>query len=166
MNIHLTLMTKELCRRYHKGFQYDPDMFTDGSHIPTYNYSAEHSDAHWQRQRDLNRVHLAVMLGDKPIGDLVLKNIDSIKKCCILGIHLQNDSCKNLGYGTEAEILALEYAFTKMGMDTVYADALLKNTRSRHVLEKVGFHETHRDAIFAYYICEKSYLKRTERGCK
>lgn len=163
MNICLFAMTKELCRRFFKNFAYDPDMFTDLSRFKPYSYSPEQADAHWQRQRDLNRVHLAVLLDEEPIGEIVLKNIDRSKRCCTMGIHLQNDNCKNQGYGTEAELQALEYAFIDMGLNTVYADALIPNRRSQHVLKKVGFQETHRDETFVYYICEKQSWRRPER---
>ena len=163
MNICLFAMTKELCRRFFENFAYDPDMFTDLSRFKPYSYSPEQADAHWQRQRDLNRVHLAVLLDEEPIGEIVLKNIDRSKRCCTMGIHLQNDSCKNQGYGTEAELQALEYAFIDMGLNTVYADALILNRRSQHVLKKVGFQETHRDKTFVYYICEKQSWRRPER---
>ncbi len=165
MSICLSIMTQELCRRFFEGFVYDPDLFMDMSNFKTYVYSPELADAHWQKQVDLGRVHLAIMLEDVPIGEIVLKNIDCSKSCCTLGIHLQNDSRKNRGYGTEAEIQALEYAFDKIGLQTVYADAILKNGRSQHVLEKAGFRETDRDDAFIYYICEKSSWTRPEGGC-
>ena len=41
--------------------------------------------------------------------------------------------------------------FLKLGMETVFADTLLDSKRSQHVLEKVGFQETHRDNTFVYY---------------
>ena len=155
MNIRLCNMTKELCRRYHEHFAHDPAMFADMDCFTPYVYSPAHADAHWQRQRDLGRVHLAVMLGDEPIGDLVLKNIDRSEGCCTMGIYLCNDSVKNKGYGTQAEMLALKYTFEEMGLNTVYADALHKNKRSQHMLEKVGFQETGRDDSFVYYRCDR-----------
>lgn len=155
-NICLRNMTKELCRAYHQQFAFDPDLFMDMSRFTEYRYTQEHADAHWQRQRDLNRVHLAILRRDKIIGEIVIKNIDREKKCCTFGIHLTNDTVKNKGYGTKAEILMLQYAFHEMGMNTVYADAILKNTRSQHVLTKVGFLETHADDKFRYYRCEKA----------
>lgn len=155
MNIRLCKMTRELCQAYHQQFTYDPDLFPDMARFTTYVYSPEHADAHWQRQYDLNRVHLAIVIDDTVIGEIVLKNIDREKKCCTLGIHMVNDSVKNKGYGTRAEILTLQYAFGELEMDTVYADAILKNARSQHVLKKVGFIETHQDETFHYYRCDK-----------
>ena len=69
---------------------------------------------------------------------------------------LFNDNVKNKGYGTQSEILAIQYAFKDLKLDTVYADAIHKNTRSQRVLSKVGFCETHRDHTFIYYRCDRS----------
>lgn len=72
---------------------------------------------------------------------------------------MKNDSVRNEGYGISAEVLAQQYAFNEMGMLTVYAYAVLKNTRSQHVLEKVGFIVTHQDETYRYYKCEKTTWK-------
>lgn len=156
MNIRLCKMTKDLCRRYYSAFEYDPVIFIDLSRFGKYIYSLERSDAYWQRQRDLGRIHFAIMLGDDPIGELLLKSIDPVKYCCTLSVHMQNDSVKNKGYGTTAEILAIEYAYNELRMETIFADALKKNTRSRHVLTKVGFKEINEDDTFVYYRHDKA----------
>ena len=155
LNIRLCKMTKSLCRQFYNGFTNDPDIFMDLSRFVTYVYSPERADTYWQRHQDLGRIHLAMMLDDEPIGEVVLKNIDLTKRCCTMGIHMKNDSVKNRGYGTAGEILVLLYAFNELQMEKVYADAILKNTRSQHVLKKVGFIETHKDEQFIYYRCDK-----------
>lgn len=121
-----------------------------------YVYCETDADAHWQRQQRLGRVHLAIMREQEPIGEVILKNIDKKQRHCTLSIHMKNDSVKNQGYGTQAEILALKYGFYDLKMETVFADALCKNTRSQHVLEKVGFQFIRSDGIFRYYRCEKA----------
>lgn len=161
-HIKLCKMTKELARTYYQGFELDPDLFLDWSKFQPYVYSPEKSDATVDRYQQLGRVFLAVMRNDTPIGEVILKAIDHEQKHCTLGISLQSDSVKGLGYGTRAEILALEYAFEQMGMETVFADTILTNTRSQHVLEKVGFVETVSDDTFRYYRCDKSLWKRPE----
>ena len=88
------------------------------------------------------------------------KYIDMDKRECSMGIHLRDDSVKEKGYGTQAERLILQYAFEELGMIAVNADAALKNTRSQHVLEKVGFRYTHEDDTFKYYRCERVDLIR------
>ena len=157
-------MTRKLARIYYKDFQTDPDLFADMEKYHPYIYSPEKSDQTVERHKRLGRVFLAVMLNGTPIGEIVLKNIDRQAKCCTMGIHLQNDSIKNQGYGTKAEILAIQYAFDKMKMQTVYADAIHKNKRSQHVLEKVGFKQTHRDDTFIYYRCDADTWNRPT-GC-
>jgi len=154
-DIRLCKMTKRLCRQFYSGFTNDPDIFMDMSRFVKYVYSPERADAYWQRHQDLGRIHLAMMLDDVPIGEVVLKNIDLTKRCCTMGIHMKNDSVKNRGYGTAGEILVLQYAFKELEMETVYADTILKNARSQHVLKKVGFIETHKDEEFIYYRCDK-----------
>lgn len=155
MNIRLCKMTKELAREYFQHFEMDPDLFTDMSKFRQYEYTPEKSDATVERYQQLGRIYLAIMLDEEPIGEVVLKHLDPENKHCTMGIHLVSDAYKNKGYGTQAEILTLEYAFHELGMETVFADAIHKNIRSQHVMKKVGFTETHRDSSFIYYRCDK-----------
>ena len=155
-NIRLCAMTLSLCREYFQQFVYDADVFIDAGRITEFRYHQEYADQYYQRQKELQRVHLAILLDNTIIGEIILKNIKSRRKCCTMGIHLINDTYKNKGYGTTAETLALAYAFEEMEMKTVFADAILKNQRSQHVLEKAGFRETHRDDTFVYYRCDRS----------
>lgn len=156
MSIYLCEMTKLLSRQFFQEFTNDPDVFRDIRRFVPYEYRPEDADAYWQRQRRLGRVHLAVMREQEPIGEVILKNIDKKLHHCTLSIHMKNDSVKNQGYGTQAEILALMYAFSHRNMETVFADALCKNTRSQHVLEKAGFQFVRSDRIFRYYRCDKA----------
>ena len=156
MNICLCPMTKELARKYFRGFIVDPVLFLPGQEYRSYVYTEGKADAAVDRHLRLGRIYLAVMRGNEPIGEIVLKNIDSEKHHCTMGISLRSDDVKNRGYGTEAEIQALRYAFVQMGMETVFADSVINNVRSQHVLEKVGFIETHRDDSFIYYRCDRN----------
>lgn len=141
--IRLDEMTRERFRELFRGFQYDPCMFTD---MELYEkcralpFDEAAVDRRFdKRNSDSATISFAVMLDDRVIGDLVLKNIDRESRTCELGIHLKDDSVKGRGYGTEAERLAIEYAFSELGMDTVYADHIVKNERSGHILDKLGF---------------------------
>ena len=107
------------------------------------------------KRSDASRRLLVIMLGDKAIGELQLKCIDHDKKECTLSIHMQNDAVKGKGYGTQAERLAVKFAFDQLGMIAVNADTLIKNTRSQHVLEKVGFDFVEEDEPFKYYRIER-----------
>lgn len=160
MNICLVKMTKILARRYFSGFIVDPALFMDGQELRPYVYSEDKADEVVTRYEKLGRIYMAVILDGEPIGEIVFKNIDYAGKTCTLGISLQSDQYKNKGYGTQAEILALEYAFDRLEMKTVFADSILQNTRSQRVLKKVGFAETHRDDLFVYYRCDGDTWKR------
>lgn len=150
-NIHLCEMTLELAKQYYRDFAYDPDVFMDGQEFKAFVYSDAYAEQMIQRHAHRKRFFLAVMLDEKPIGEIVLKKIHEPEGSCTLGIHLQNDAVKNKGYGTQAEMLALDYAFGPLGLKTVYADALKKNTRSQHVLQRVGFVKIDEDESFVYY---------------
>lgn len=156
MNIYLTEMTNKLARIYYQNFEMDPILFDDQSKFRPYKYSAQKCDETVERHKRLGRVFLAIMLDKDPIGEIILKDIDHSNRSCTLSIHLQNDNVKNKGYGTQSEILAIQYAFKDLKLDTVYADAIHKNTRSQRVLSKAGFCETHRDHTFIYYRCDRS----------
>ena len=145
-------MTREMCHEFYQEFQNDPAI----GHYYEYVYSPEIADRYFDANSVADRKLFAIMVGDKIVGECKLKNIDLQKRECSMGIHLQNDAVKGKGYGTQAERLILQYAFEELGMVAVNADAALKNTRSQHVLEKVGFRYTHEDDTFKYYRCENN----------
>ena len=159
--IHLQPMDRMLLHEYYQGFVMDADIFMDMSNFREYTYAPERVDAYFDRlQSQKDRVDFLIMKDEKPIGEIALKHIDETARQCVLSIHLQNDSVKNNGYGTQAERLILEYAFQTLGMTAVIADSVLKNKRSQHTLEKVGFQETGKDETFVYYrISHSDWLK-------
>ena len=128
-------MTREMCHEFYKGFQNDPAI----GHYYEYVYTPEIADRYFDTNSVPERKMFAIVVDDRIVGECKLKEIDHNSKECSMGIHLQNDSVKEKGYGTQAERLVLRYAFEELGMLAVNADAALKNTRSQHVLEKVGF---------------------------
>ena len=150
MIVSLQPMTRRMCHEFYKGFQNDPAI----GHYYEYVYTPEIADRYFDNNSVADRKLFAIMVGDQIVGECKLKNIDLEKRICSMGIHLQNDSVKGKGYGTQAERLILQYAFEELGLIAVYADAVLQNTRSQHVLEKVGFLYTHEDDTFKYYRCD------------
>ena len=156
MDIALTPMTRPLCHEYFRGFENDPDIFMDMSRFAPYEYTPEKVERHFERQQSPDRLMFFIMLDGAPVGEVGFKHIDREKKECELTIHLQNDRVKGRGIGTAAERLALDYAFDVLGMETVNADAVLKNKRSQHVMGKVGFTFVREDDTFRYYVCKRS----------
>lgn len=153
-SLTLAVMTPELCHALYKEWENDEATYMDMSLFKPFSYNAEAVHRYFESRQEPSRILFAIMLGDKPIGELQLKSIDRVRKECTLSIHLQNDAVKNKGYGTQAEHLAVQYAFHELGMAAVNADATIKNTRSQHVLEKVGFVLTREEGIFRYYRME------------
>lgn len=148
--IFLTNMTRAIAECYFKEFVIDAAVFLDGQTVKPFHYSDGWLTDYLERYKTCE--HLAIMLENKPIGEMLFKHIDHTQRTAVLSIHLQNDSVKGKGYGTIAEKLAIEYAFHKLKLNAVYADAIKKNARSIRVLEKTGFQFVKEDKDFVYYI--------------
>ncbi len=153
--ITLQIMSREQCHELYKGWENNSAIYMDMSLFSRYQYDAAAVDRYYDAKQVPSRILFAIMKEGKPIGELQLKQIDLQKKACALSIHMQNDAVKGCGYGSAAERLALKYAFTVMGMVSVNADTVIKNTRSQHVLEKVGFKFLRGENGFRFYRCER-----------
>lgn len=139
--------TLEMCHEFHKDYISDPAMTYD-----EYIYNKDEVDRYYQNKvLDINRKFFAICYNDKVIGEIQLKRIDFEKLCGTLSIHLINDSVKGIGFGTEAERLIIKYAVNKLGFNTIYADSIHRNYRSKHILQKLGFEHFYDDDILAYY---------------
>ena len=96
-----------------------------------------------------------MLLNGKVIGEVLLKHIDPEKMECALGIHLQNDSVKGRGYGTQAERRTLDRAFDRLEMKAVNADVPVTNPRSAHAAEKAGFRFLRQEGGYRYCRAER-----------
>ncbi len=154
MNLSLRRMTDEMYYAYFKDYDNDPDLYLDKNQYKPYVYSVEGVTRYIERKKLKHQIPMAIVHDEEIIGELIFKEFvpnDSVT----IGISLRKAKYKDHGYGTQAEKLALDYAFNTLGVRMVLADTILTNTRSQHVLEKVGFVETHRDEMFVYYKCER-----------
>ena len=150
-DISLCIMTRELCHQFFLEHESDPAVYEDETQFQPYVYSEEAADSFFERKQVPGRLELVALKDGRTIGHVQLKNIDEEKRECEFGFHMQNNSVKGLGYGTQIAQLALEYAFKNLNVDVVYAYTILKNTRSQHVLEKVGFRYINDRDGFKYY---------------
>lgn len=154
-DISLRVMTRELCHELFRDWENDPDIYMDMALFKPYEYDEAAVNKYFDAKQGPSRVLLAVMKDNAPVGEVQLKRIDRERSECTLSIHIQNDAYKGRGYGTCAERLALRYAFETLDMAAVNADVIAKNTRSQHVLEKVGFRFLKEENGFKYYRCER-----------
>lgn len=153
--IELKKMTRKLCHELYKDWENDSSIYIDMSLFKPFHYNEASVNRYFDSRTDPSRILFAIMLGDRPVGELQLKQIDWEKAECTLSIHMQNNTVKGKGFGTQAEQKAVEYAFDKLEMAAVNADTIIKNTRSQHVLEKAGFKFVRTDGDFNYYRIEK-----------
>ena len=147
---YLVPMTAEMYHAFFREYQNDPDLYLDQNDFTEYVYDEIKVNAYIQRQIDLNRKPFAIMAGGEIVGELIIKNIVE-RQCATLGLALKNTRYKDKGYGTKAELLAIQYVFNTLDIPTLYADAILSNKRSQHVLEKVGFRLIKEEGNFKYY---------------
>ena len=145
----------DIDQEFFRGYENDPAMYADDSEFQPYVYSDEAADRFFASKQRPGRVELAAVMDGRPIGQVQLKNIDTEKRVCELGVTMQNDAYKGKGYGTQIIRLALKLAVDRLGMEAIYADTVLRNTRSQHVMEKTGFRYVREDGKFKYYRWEK-----------
>ena len=149
--IELKTYTLARCHAFWREYISDPAMW-DKAFV----YDPQWVEQYYQKKvMDESRRFFAICHEDHVVGETQLKYIDFEKSCGTMSIHFSCDKYKNRGFGTQAERLLVEYAFSELGLATVYADCVLRNTRSQHVLEKNGFIYTHEDSVLRYYKRER-----------
>lgn len=148
--VYLLPMTAKMYHEYFKEYQNDLDLYIDKSTYQTYTYEEEKVNRYIQRQIDLKRKVFAIMFNGEMVGEIVIKNIVE-RESATLGLAMKNTKYKDRGFGTKAEQLAIQYVFNELDIPVLYADSILSNTRSQHVLEKVGFKFIKEEGEFRYY---------------
>jgi RimJ/RimL family protein N-acetyltransferase len=148
--VYLVPMTAEMYYEYFKEYQNDLDLYIDKNAYTPYIYEEEKVNQYIQRQIDLGRKVFAIMNDDEMVGEIIIKNIEE-HKCATLSISMKNTKYKDRGFGTKAEQLAIDYVFNELDIPVFYADSIVSNTRSQHVLEKVGFQFMKEEGNFRYY---------------
>ena len=148
--ITLKPMTPEMYHAFFREYENDTDLYLDKSEFAPYVYDKAKVDAYIQRQIDLKRLPFAIMHGEEMVGELKIYNIVD-GEFASLGITMKNGHYKDRGFGTQAERLAIEYVFRVLDIPVLYADSVLTNTRSQHVLEKVGFRFLYADEQRKHY---------------
>ena len=150
-DITLKPYTPERCHAFWRGYTADPAMWSQA-----YIYDENKASEYYQSKvMQPDRVFFAVCLQGETIGEIQLKRIDRTEKHATLSVHLADDRHKNKGYGTQAIRLMTNYGFQELGLTAIYADAVHRNARSRHVLERLGFVYTLEDELLRYYVLKK-----------
>jgi len=153
--ITLVPCTNEMWHEFYRKYVPDPLMDTTPY---AYDYAKGEENFH-KKMADATRKYFAILYEENVIGEVYLKHINAEDRSTRFGIALTDDSVKGKGLGTEAMQLIIGYAFHTLGFETIYAESVLRNTRSQYIMEKIGFVYTHEDDVFKYYKLER---ERTE----
>lgn len=76
---------------------------------------------------------------DEPIGVMGLHEINNLHGTATTGSFIGRKDCWNKGYGTEAKMLVLEYAFNTRNLRKICSSVFDFNGRSKRALEKCGY---------------------------
>jgi len=137
----------EMCHSFYREYISDPEMTYD-----EYIYDFEKVNQFYTNKvLDKSRCFFAIYVNNDIVGETQLKRINYKEKSCTLSIHLSCDKYKGLGYGSESEKLIIEYAKVELRMKTIYADTVHRNSRSKHVLQKLGFIYLYDDNNLSYF---------------
>ena len=145
--LKLIPMTSELYHKEKMNYIADP-MMCDSPYVYNKTNAQKEYD---KRVNDKNRRWFAIVKGTTVIGDVYFKNIDLENKTATLSIALTQDCYKGKGYGTAVIKKMIDYGINDLHLTIIYADAVLRNTRSQHVLKKVGFKYINEDECLKYY---------------
>ncbi len=92
---------------------------------------------------------------DEHIGNVALGNIDFISRNAALSIFIIERINRGKGYGTEALILLLDYAFNRLNLHKVYLRTSPNFIEAISVYRKLGFIEEGR--LREHYFCNGIY---------
>ncbi len=79
--------------------------------------------------------------GMRPVGSVYFRDINREKKSAEYGIFLGEDDALGKGYGTETANLAVEYAFSRMGLKQLILRVFTDNEAAVRSYRRVGFKE-------------------------
>ncbi|MCF7815701.1 MAG: GNAT family N-acetyltransferase [Candidatus Pacebacteria bacterium] len=93
---------------------------------------------HKRKPRDMV---VAIVVDDKPIGTMGLHGIDHRQGHATTGALIGEKDCWDKGYGSEAKMLLLEFAFNVLNLRKVYSNVIAFNERSHAYSLKCGYKE-------------------------
>lgn len=139
-NIYLSVLEREHCRTLWDNLEYDYELGAEPLNI---GLSVEKADEWFdeiQKLQGSKNVRLGIFLKDGTvIGDVALQGLDWCNRACDLGLGIAKIAYRGKGYGREAALLILDYAFSHLGMERVGANTLAVNIPAQKSLEGLGF---------------------------
>lgn len=155
-DIYLDMLTREDCRTLWNSFEYDFRNPVEPLNVGHSDEKAEEWFAEIQRLQGERNVRLGIFLKDgEVIGDAALQDIDRENRTCSVGMGIAKLERRSKGYGGQALMLLLNYAFFYLGMERVTANTLDVNRGAQRSLEKCGFTKEGTERRAVYFLGER-----------
>lgn len=124
-----------------RGSALEPDIMMDGMRIPLSQVTMEHWIRDLHERQPPATIFLAVCLiaDDRFIGSVGLLGIDYVTRTAETGSWIDDAGFRGQGYGTEAKLLLLEYAFERLHLHVLVSHVWEPNGRSAAALAKQGY---------------------------
>jgi ribosomal-protein-alanine N-acetyltransferase len=108
----------------------------------------EHSVQYWP---------IFLLRSNRHVGCCGLRPYDLSQQIYEIGFHIRSNQWRR-GYGHEAAVALIEYAFNTLKANALFAGHNPKNEVSRHLLEQLGFGYTHDEYYPPTGLNHPSYL--------
>ena len=104
-----------------------------------------------QARQGRDQVYLGVFMPNGALlGDVQLASIDWRYRTASIGLGITCRAERGKGYGTDAALTLLRYAFAHLDLYRVWAATAEHNTAAQHVLSKCGFAQEGREREAVY----------------
>lgn len=90
-------------------------------------------------QRDDGIIYFAITVARRPVGQIMLHDIESHE--AMVGYHIFSATDRGRGYGSDALSAVCGFAFEKLGLERLVVITTLENAASRRIAERCGFVE-------------------------
>jgi RimJ/RimL family protein N-acetyltransferase len=77
--------------------------------------------------------------GERPIGEVMLVDIDRVNGSAQVGIFIGEPDEWGKGYGTDAVRAIVDFGFGELRLERIWLEVWTENPRARRAYEKVGF---------------------------
>ncbi|MDO4283621.1 MAG: GNAT family protein [Clostridia bacterium] len=123
------------------------DYIGKSNHLVTLASEKEYLEKHLN---DEGTFYIVELDNDKLLGTIGIEEIDYIRRTGTLGIFIGDKEARSKGYGSEAIMLILDYAFHYLNLHNIKLDVFEFNKRALACYQKCGFQECgkRREAYF------------------
>jgi RimJ/RimL family protein N-acetyltransferase len=149
--IVLRTLEREHCRQLWASYDPDPLMPTEPLNPGLSVEGADRWFEEMQAKQGKEQVYLGVFTHEgRLVGDIQLAAIDWRHRTASLGCAIARCDDRNQGYGTDASLTMLHYAFDQLDLVRASVATAEYNRSGRRCLEKLGFLEEGRERQAIY----------------